>query len=368
MENHRKTIVIIGAGLAGSATAYHLTQSGADRVILLEQENIAGLHSSGRNAAMVRQVVSDKAIGRLARQGAQFLLQLPEDWPVTTSYRKNGSLLLTQQEWTPEDRQVGSPSVAEWKSLKAVCEQIPFLKDSPAKGAIWCPTDGVIDIHGLLQGFLRSSEHRGAELRLSSRVQNILVAGGKVRGVQTDSEELTCDVVVNAGGAWAGDIGRMAGASAVPLRPYRRHIFVTEPCVWAQPDWPNVWDISHEVYFRPESGGLLLSPCDETWHEPGLPPTDPAALELLAEKVNRCFPHLPDLSIKNSWAGLRTMTPDKRFVVGWDPLLEGFFWMAGLGGHGVTVSSAVGCMAARLILGQIPLEEDAAFSPSRFQT
>jgi D-arginine dehydrogenase len=367
MENIQRTFVIIGAGMAGAATAYHLTQLGATRVIILEQENIAGMHSSGRNAAMVRQVVSDKAIARLASQGADFLLHLPEDWPVETAYLKNGSLLLSQKEWAPEDDAAGRQLGARWKSLEEACEQVPVLKGSPAKGAVWCPSDGVIDIHGLLQGFLRSATLRGAELRFSSRLMSVVVSENKVHAVLTDSDEISCDVIINASGAWAGDIGRMAGASDIPLKPYRRHIFVTESCAWVQTGWPIVWDISHEVYFRPESGGLLLSPCDETWHQPGIPPTDSSALELLAEKVSRCFPELPDLPIQSSWAGLRTMTPDKRFVVGWDPLLEGFFWVAGLGGHGVTVSSAVGRLAARQILHQAPPEESSSFSPARFQ-
>ena len=194
----------------------------------------------------------------------------------------------------------------------------------------------------------------------------IVVSGGRVTAVQTQSEEICCDVLVNASGAWAGEIGQKAGSARVPLTPYRRHIFVTKALNWVNPDWPIVWDITNEIYFRPESGGLLLSPCDETPDQPGVPTTDASVAELLAEKVSRCFPALPDLPIQNSWAGLRTLTPDRRFVIGWDPKIRGFAWVAGLGGHGVTVSYSVGRMAAEMISRDDSPSAYAPFLPGRF--
>jgi glycine/D-amino acid oxidase-like deaminating enzyme len=240
------------------------------------------------------------------------------------------------------------------------------LEDTFYEGGIWCPTDGVVDVHNLLQGFLRFAMDHGAQLKLNSTVQHIAVSGGRVTAVQTQNDEIGCNVLVNAGGPWAGEIGQKAGAARVPLIPYRRHIFVTKALKWVNPDWPIIWDITNEVYFRPESGGLLLSPCDETADRPGTPSFDPAAAELLAEKMSRCFPAMPDLPVQNSWAGLRTLTPDRRFVIGWDPKIKGFFWVAGLGGHGVTVSSPAGRLAAEMILRGDSLPEYAPFLPARF--
>ncbi len=216
------------------------------------------------------------------------------------------------------------------------------------------------------KGYLRMASSGDAEVRFCGKVRQILVRQGRVCAVQTGSEEIVTDILVNAAGAWAAEIARLAGATDIPLTPYRRHLFVTQPLDWVQPDWPLVWDLTHELYFRPESGGLLLSPCDETAHPPAAPATDPAALELLAEKVTHCLLHLSDLPIRNCWAGLRTMAPDRRFVVGWDPGLKGFFWVAGLGGHGVTASYAVGLLAASLILQQPALSAGREFSPARF--
>ena len=130
-------------------------------------------------------------------------------------------------------------------------------------------------------------------------------------------------------------------------------------------EWPFVWDVSREVYFRPESDGLLLSPCDASEAPPGVPETDPAAADLLHEKLSLAFPSLSDVPLARTWAGLRIFSPDGRFMIGPDPALQGFFWAAALGGHGVTTSSAVGALAADLV--QHP-ERDASnpFSPGRF--
>jgi len=108
------------------------------------------------------------------------------------------------------------------------------------------------------------------------------------------------------------------------------------------------------VYFRPESGGLLLSACDEERFAPCEPPADPANRELLAAKAARAFPRLVDLPIMRSWAGLRTFPGDRRFVVGPDGTVPGLFWVAGLGGHGVTSAWEVGRLAAAAILRDEP--------------
>ncbi len=375
MKRHqtRAKCVIVGAGFAGAATAYHLTQMGLEEVLILEQEAIAGMHASGRNAAMVRQVVADEPIAALAREGAAFLRRLPQDWPLETSFKQGGAFLLGEQRALAQleqavgrARQAGVP--AEWWPLGRIKQRLPVLRGSPAAGGIWSPTDGVIDIHNLLHGYLRLAITRGAEVRYCSRVEQVIVRAGKVCAVQTEAEEIETELIVNAAGAWAGEFARLAGATPIALTAYRRHLFITAPCNWTGSDWPIVWDLSHEIYFRPEAGGLLLSPGDETAHPPTSPATDPAALEMLADKVAHCFPALSDLPIRNGWACLRTMAPDRRFVIGWDPKLAGFFWVAGLGGHGVTVSYSVGRLAANLILRKTAFSTAVELAPERFHS
>ncbi|MEE9550094.1 MAG: FAD-dependent oxidoreductase [Candidatus Binatia bacterium] len=362
--------VIVGAGFAGGATAYHLARSGAKGIVVLEQERIAGVHSSGRNASVIRQVISDPSIGSLAQEGAAFVRNLPSDWPLPVDFAQNGSLLLASgKEWesltrdAERARQIGV-EVESWSRQRAE-QYVKILKGADFDGAVWCPTDGVVDIHALLSGYLKSATSMGTEVRYGSSVRAIDVEDNRVTGVVIGNERVKAEVIINAAGAWAGLIGEMAGSVKVPLLPSRRHLFLTPPLPWVDRRWPFVWHVSPQVYFRPESGGLLLCPCDQAEMAPGIPPTDDSMVEILAEKVSRHLPEITSIPIKRSWAGLRTLCADGRFVIGWDPKVQGFFWIAGLGGHGVTTSSSVGALAAKLILNRDE-KTPTDFSPERF--
>ncbi len=363
--------VIIGAGFAGAATAYHLARSGAGKIVVIEQERVAGVHASGRNASMIRQIISEPSTAALAYEGAAFLRSIPADWPVPVSFEQNGSLLLGQGEtWKNlvQDAEMAKQrgiEVEMWSPQKAEA-YVPVLKGAHLDGAVWCPSDGVVDIHALLTGYIKGAMSMGTEFRYGSPIREIHVKDESVTGVVAGDERIDTEAVINAAGAWAGMIGQMAGAAKVPLRLLRRHLFVTPPLSWIDPHWPFVWDVSHDFYFRPDSGGLLLCPCDQDEMEPGIPPTDVSKMELLADKVRQHYPDIPDVPIKTFWAGLRTFSPDGRFVVGWDHKRKGFFWLAGLGGHGVTTSSAVGSLAARLILNRDG-ERAKELDPERFQ-
>ncbi|MEE9143711.1 MAG: FAD-dependent oxidoreductase [Candidatus Binatia bacterium] len=363
--------VIIGAGFAGAATAYHLSRRGIREILVLEQEKMAGFHSSGRNAAMVRQVVSEPAMATLTREGAAFLRDLPADWPVPVKFQQCGSLLLAKDEGleklshdAEKARQMGI-EVERWSRERAQ-EQVQILSDADFDGAVWCPTDGVIDIHALLTGYLKAAAALGTKIRYGSAVRKIDIREGRVAGIQTEDEVIRTDTVINAAGAWANKIGQLAGALNAPLHPCRRHLFVTAPLSWVDPGWPFVWDVTHDLYFRPESGGLLLCPCDQEEMAPGDPPVDNSAMELLAEKTQSHLPGVLSVGIKKSWAGIRTLSSDGRFLIGWDPQVQGFFWVAGLGGHGVTTSSSVGSLAASLILDANEKRRGEEFSPERF--
>lgn len=363
-------IVIIGAGFAGAATAYHLARKGARNILVVEQERVAGYHASGRNASLIRQVIAEPSTMALARDGAAFLRQLPKDWPAPVSYEENGSMLLgSGAAWEALQRDAAQAREAGVKleivSQERATRKVDMLDGAQFDGAIWCPTDGVVDIHALLSGYLKKAGAMGAQIRYGCRLNAVETTGGRIAKVQLDNDWVTTDFLINAAGAWASAVGKIAGAAPIPLRPLRRHLFVTGPLSWVDKRWPFVWDVSHGFYFRPDSGGLLLCACDEEEMAPCDAPTTEAAVELLAEKTRVYFPRFADLPIMKSWAGLRTFAPDGRFVVGWDPQVTGFFWVAGLGGHGVTTSAAVGALAADAILnGGSRLTED--LSPARF--
>jgi D-arginine dehydrogenase len=372
MDIADERIVIIGGGIAGATTAYHLARHGATQISILERERTCGYHASGRNAAMIRQVTSSLPVTAMAREGALFFVHPPADWEVPLSFRQTGCLLLASggamaelERFVAVAGTFGIP-VEFWSRERAI-DRVPILEDAVLDGALWFPTDGVIDVHALLEGYLHGMRSAGGQVRTDVRATGFQFRGGRISAVETGDSAIAADIVINAAGAWASEIGRMAGATSLPLRPCRRHLLSTGPAEGVDPEWPFVWDVAHEFYFRPESGGLLLSPCDEEEFTPSDAPADPAFQVALAEKLHQFAPRLLEFRIQTAWAGLRTLTPDGRFVIGWDPLIENFFWVAGLGGHGVTTSPAYGRLAAQIIAGDRPAGADG-LAPGRFAT
>ena len=187
--------------------------------------------------------------------------------------------------------------------------------------------------------------------------------------MESSRGKVQAKVVVNSAGAWAESIAQRAGAMPIYFRSYRRHLLLSKPLKGIDPDWPFVWDMTHAIYFRPEAKGLLFSPCDQDFLPPGDCPADRTVAWRKLRKRLPFFPSLPKISIRRVWGGLRTFSPDDNFCIGWDGKLKNFFWVAGLDGHGMTTSSAVGEFASDLILGR---RADPyfvkSFSPKRFHT
>jgi D-arginine dehydrogenase len=284
--------------------------------------------------------------------------------------KRNGSLLLGSGagwERLERDAELGRSlgiQVELWSPARAK-KHVPVLDGAEFDGAVWCDTDGVIDIHALLSGYLKAATAYGARIRYGRRVMAIESTANGVLELATEQEKINTKVLINAGGAWANTIAHTVGAAGLPLHPCRRHLFVSRPLDWVDSHWPFVWDVSHDIYFRPEGKGLLLCPCDQQELPAGDPPIDASIQELLAEKIERYIPALESVAINRGWAGFRTLSSDGRFVIGWDTKVGELFWVAGLGGHGVTTSWAVGELAANLILGG-DSENAEPFSPARF--
>lgn len=321
MEVHE--VVVVGSGFAGAATAWHLRKAGVEDLVVLEREAMHGVHSSGRNACLVREHVRDLAWQPLTSEGAAFLKQ-----ETLAGYDRTGSMLLG----------LGSADVSE---------HVPVAEGR----GLWCPEDGIVDVAGLLQAYLRGQEVRyGCALRWWEDE-------GETLRLETDRGPLRTRLLVNAAGAWAGDVGKL------PLTPLNRHVFVTEPMDVVAPTWPFVWDVVNGLYFRPESGGLLLSPCDERPAGPGDYREEEAELDHLADLVQEFQPGLGDLRIAHRWVGQRTFAGDRAPVIGFDARVKRLFHVAALGGHGVTTSFAVGRLARDLILGAG--EAEPLWDPSR---
>jgi glycine/D-amino acid oxidase-like deaminating enzyme len=360
-------VVVIGGGFAGAATAYHLARRGL-AVVLLEQEDLPGRHSSGRNAAVARRLVAEPDHRPLAMEGIRFMEHPPEDFPPGRYFERTGSMMLGGPELEGKLRasvEIGRASGVhgEWLTSGEVERLVPVTAGGSFNGAAYCPDDGVADIAALLDGFLRSGRAQGLRILHRCRVTAIETVGGAVSGVRTTDGAIDTPAVVNAAGAWSAEVARLADIPSIPLRSLKRHLMVTSGLPWDCRAWPAVWDLSHQVYFRPEPPGLLLSPCDATESDPPGEANDGAALELLAEKLTRWLPQLASVEVAKTMAGLRTFTPDGNMALGEDRHLRGFFWCAGLGGNGMTLSPALGRIVAESVIGLAP---PAAHAAARF--
>ncbi|MBM4261763.1 MAG: FAD-binding oxidoreductase [Deltaproteobacteria bacterium] len=361
--------LIIGAGFAGAATAYQLTRRGVRDVLIIDQEAIPGFHASGRNAAIVRQCVPEPEVARLTLEGADFIRNVPDDFPEPVSFKRTGSLLLgAGAGWAKlqNDAAIGRQAGIELElwTPQQTKKHVPILERAEFDGALWCGSDGIVDIHALLSGYLKAAAKSGARVQYNHAVRELRASSGDCE-VVTSRDRFTAKVIVNAAGAWANQLAGLAGAKTLPMRPCRRHLFVSGALSWVDKGWPFVWDTTHDIYFRPEGDGLLLCACDQEELPPGDPPVNGFVQEVLAEKIQRHMPALSEVSISRSWAGFRTLTSDGRFIIGWDQGVKSLFWVAGLGGHGMTTSAAVGELAADLLIAGRGKKAEA-FAPGRF--
>lgn len=366
-------VIIVGGGIAGASLAYFLTQRGVTDIALLERETQHGYHSTGRSAATLVEWDPIAAVQQLKAQGGEFLKNPPSGFAENPLVDNSQVMLLYR------DGNLGdfSESVAGLKRDGVAFEElssgeaiarVPALAPGASARALLLTGDGRIDVHELLTSYLRNARRAGVEIRVGAEVREIIVEGGRCRGVATASERLTARLVVDAAGAWAGEIAKLAGASPIRLEPRRRSIVLFDP----PPDfdvrgWPFVISEADQVYFAPESGGLMLSPMDQVPMAPCDAQPDDETIAAAIERLRALAPALVPRTLKRRWAGLRTFSPDSIPVVGEDPRLPGFFWLAGQAGFGIESSGAIGQIAADLIAHKATKRFDAAIlSPVRF--
>jgi D-arginine dehydrogenase len=367
-------IIIVGCGIAGASLAYFLTERGAGDVLILEREEQPGYHSTGRSAARLVTLDPVPSMFQLLLTGASFLREPPAGFSDSPLLEQPGNFIMFQgpmwdmiKELAPFYEQSGI--AIELLSPSEAVNRIPVVSPEHMDGAVFLPNDGHIDVHGLLWSYLRHARQKGADLRCGVEVQEIRVERGQCCGVITNAGEFRARKVVNAAGAWAGVIGKLAGAANIEFTPKRRTIITFDaPDDLDVKGWPHIANYSHRLFFGPESGGLLASPMDEDPMEPCDARPDDLLVAQTIERIEKLVPRLLPRSLKSKWAGLRTYSPDLDLVVGEDPLVRGFYWIAGHGGSGIETSPAVGQFAADLIMdGSTDRIDASVFAPGRFR-
>jgi len=351
-EGNSFDFIVIGGGMAGAAAAAHLSRRG--RVALLERETQAGYHSTGRSAALFSTIYGNATVRALTRASQAFLFESPAWFTPTPLVRPRSTLFFA----TPGQLAMlaafrDDADIAADTRLLDVAEAgalVPVFKPGFLGGAMLEPGSADIDVDALHQGYLRQAKAAGAIVVLEAEVTRLERRGGRWE-VDTRGARYDAPVVVNAAGAWADEVARLAGARPVGLRPLRRTaMLVDAPHGLACAGWPAAIAIDESFYFKPDAGRLLLSPADE---EPS-PPCDaqPEDLEV-AIAVDR-FENATGARVAkvwHRWAGLRVFSADRTPVVGFDPQVEGFFWLAGQGGYGIQSAEALGRLSAALACG-----------------
>jgi D-arginine dehydrogenase len=369
--------IIVGAGMAGAAAAAHL--AAGRRVVLLERESQPGYHSTGRSAALFTETYGNRAIRVLTGAGREFYLGgVEEGFTEHPILKPRGALMFAMpgQEgeldaaW--EDLSSIDPRVRRLDAGEA-CAMVPVLRPDHVLGAVYEPDAMDIDVHELHQGYLRRLRQRGgrivtdAEVRTLARDQGIWTAA-------TSAGEFTAPIVVNAAGAWCDVLAGLAKLPPIGLVPKRRTALTIAPPLDIDTGlWPMTLDIAETFYFKPDAGRLLVSPADETPMSPCDVQPDELDVAIAIDRLMQATT-IEVTRVERKWAGLRSFVADKTTICGFDPLTEGFFWLAGQGGYGIQTAEAMARCAVSLIdSGALPTDIAAkglnaeTLSPTRFR-
>lgn len=352
-------IAIVGAGIAGATLAAAIGDRA--RVLILEAEDVAGYHATGRSAAFWSETYGGAAIQQLTTLSGNALRDGGFLQPL-------GSLHIGQA----SDEARADAFVAEFENSGVELARVDPAAHIPGLRAGWTvgvlePSCAYIDVAGLHADALARARRAGAVLALNSALRSATREGGRWR-IETARGAYEVDTLVNAAGAWADNVARMAGGASIGIQPYRRTLVQLRPDPLVPMSVPHVAHLGGEFYFKPEAGGRLwLSPHDETAVEPC--DAQPEELDV-AIAIDR-LEHSVDwriAQVERKWAGLRSFAPDRLPVYGFAKETPGFFWFAGQGGFGIQTAPAAAQIGAALLLGDEPPKaiDISRYTPLRF--
>jgi D-arginine dehydrogenase len=365
-------LAIIGAGMAGASLAAAL--DGKLSVLLLEQEDFAGYHATGRSAAFWNESYGGPIVQPLTTASGPWLHQPPISYGDRTFLRPRRALHVAHTTALADrDRFIHAFAASgihfDYPDASACRALVPGIRDEWTN-AIFEPSCCDIDVAALHQACLAKAKHDGTTLQLRQRVTALrrLADGWEIT---TPSHSFHAARIVNAAGAWASNIAALAGALPINISPKRRTMIQLELAAPAPEDMPIVIDLAGRFYFKPEANGRLwLSPHDETAMAPGDVAPDELDVAIAIDRLQ----HVTDWQVQRverRWAGLRSFAPDRVPIYGCDPLAPGFFWFAGQGGFGIQTAPAAAALGAAMLLGEAPAAFASAidvtpYRPDRF--
>ncbi len=371
MAEHARA-VIIGGGVGGTSIAYHLAERGWTDIVLVDRAELTS-GSTFHSAGLVGQLRGSVTLTRMMMYGADLYRRLASETGVDPSWREVGSLRLasTPERFEELRRQAGWAktfglpldliTTAEAQAL------FPLMSPDGVLGAVYLPTDGWLDPSGLAQAFAAGARRRGASIRPHHRVISISTEGGRVSGLTVEHRgersEIATEIVVNAGGVFAPEIGRMVGVT-VPIIPMAHQYLFTDAIAGVHAGLPQLRDPDNLVYFREEVGGLCMGGYEHhpaPWSLDGVPADfngkllapDMARFEPIMEGAIRRVPAMADAGVSRVINGPEAFTPDNEFILG-ESEVSGFFVAAGFSAHGIAGAGGIGRQMASWIVDGEP--------------
>ena len=345
--------IVIGAGIAGATCAAHLAPH--QNVALIEAEEFAGYHTTGRSAALWEPNYGPEDVRVLTRASRDFFENPPPGFTETPLHHRRAVLVVAPQ----GDEAKLQASIAHGVGLNELplhelAAIVPAWRPGHVAAAAINPDAFDIDVAALHQGFLRQHRAHGGVLALRSRTGRIARAHGVWQVETADGMIYEAPVVIDAAGAWGDQVAIQAGVRPLGLVPKRRTGVIIDPAPWAPADWPMLCDVAETWYCRPEARTrLMVSPADATPDIAHDVQPDELDVAIAIDRMQQAL-DIEVRRIERSWAGLRTFTPDGSLAFGWDGSAEGFMWCVGQGGYGIQTSPVAGKLIADLVLGRDP--------------
>jgi len=369
-------IVIIGGGIIGCSTAYHLARDHKAEVVLLEQGSLTS-GSTWHAAGLVGQLRSSASITKVLKYSVDLYKRLATETGLETGWKMTGCLRLatTPDRWTEYQRLATTARSfgmeMELISAAEVKRMWPLMDTSDLIGASWLPTDGQASPSDITQSLAKGARMHGATLIEGVRVTGFRMEGRRIVVVQTDHGEIACETVVNCAGLWARQLGALAGVS-VPLQAVKHQYIVTDRIDGLSPDAPTLRDPDRRTYFKEEVGGLVMGgyePNPIAW-DTGLPGNDAPqdwAFRLFDDDFDHFeqhmtqaiarIPALETVGVKQMINGPESFTPDGNFILGAAPEVANMYVGAGFNAFGIASGGGAGWALAEWVMsGEAPLD------------
>jgi 4-methylaminobutanoate oxidase (formaldehyde-forming) len=365
-------VIVIGGGIIGCSTAYHLARDHKADVLLLEQGQITS-GSTWHAAGLVGQLRSSASITRVLKYSVELYKGLAAETGLDTGWKMTGCLRLatTPDRWT-EYKRLATTAKSFGMEMDLigpdeVKRMWPLMDTSDLIGASWLPTDGQASPSDITQSLAKGARMHGARIVEGVTVTGFRMEGRRITHVQTTQGDIACDKVVNCGGMWARQIGAMAGV-AVPLHPVKHQYIITEKIAGLSPDAPTLRDPDRRTYFKEEVGGLVMGgyePNPQGWVTGDIPPNWEFRLfdddfdhfgQHLEQAIAR-VPALEQTGVKQMINGAESFTPDGNFILGPAPECSNMFVGAGFNAFGIASGGGAGWVLAEWVMtGEAPLD------------